>query len=114
VHYGCQLLNVLSIQRRQLGVDHLGQTAVGDEVAVGIRGGGEAVGYADAGGGEVSDHLAQRCVLAADLVEIGVVSQDLWLRVCKITVDISSTDLVEELITGRRWFRYMASAWRSS
>jgi hypothetical protein len=43
-----------------------------------------------------------------------LVSQDLWLSVCKITVDISSTDLVEELITGRRWFRYMASAWRSS
>src|SRR5688572_9890268 len=56
---------------RQLGVDNLGQTAVGDEMAVGIRGGCEAIGYPDAGGGEVSDHLAQRCVLAADLVEIG-------------------------------------------
>ena len=43
-----------------------------------------------------------------------LVSHDLWLSVCKITVDISSTDLAEELITGRRWFRYMASAWRSS
>ena len=40
--------------------------------------------------------------------------QDLWFMVCKITVDISSTDLVEELIIGSRWFRYMASAWRSS
>jgi hypothetical protein len=37
-------------------------------------------------------------------------SQSLRLRVCKITVDISSTDLVEESITGSRWLRYMASA----
>ena len=41
-------------------------------------------------------------------------TQGLCFRVCKITVDISSTDLVEELITGRRWLRYIASAWRSS
>lgn len=40
-------------------------------MAVGIRGGCEAVGYADTDRSQISDHLAQRRVLAADLVEIG-------------------------------------------
>ena len=31
-----------------------------------------------------------------------------------MTVDISSTDLAEELIIGSRWLRYSASARRSS
>ncbi len=31
-----------------------------------------------------------------------------------MTVDISSTDLATELITGMRWLRYIASARRSS
>ena len=69
--YRCELLDILGIQRSELGVDHLGQTAFGDEVAVRVRSSGEAVGYAYSCGGEVSDHLAQRCVLPAHLVEIG-------------------------------------------
>jgi hypothetical protein len=45
---------------------------------------------------------------------LGLGLQDMWFMVCKITVDISSTDLADELITGSRWFRYIASACRSS
>ena len=67
----CELLDILGIQCGQLGVDHLGQAALGDELPVGIRGGGESVRYAYARCGEVADHLAQRGVLAAHLIDVG-------------------------------------------
>ena len=65
--------------------------------------------------GQVADHLAQRGVLAADLLEVGqaevgepedVAHEGLrGVSCCRITVDISSTERVAELTTGTPWAR---------
>jgi hypothetical protein len=43
---------------------------VGQELAVGIGGGGEAARHTHAGR-QLADHLAERGVLAADLLDVG-------------------------------------------
>ena len=42
------------------------------------------------------------------------VGQGLLVRLCRMTVDISSTDFAEELMMGRLWVANIASARRSS
>src|SRR5688572_21724005 len=58
---GIELLEALLDTRRQ----------VADELAVGLRAGREPARNPDAGGGEAADHLAERGVLAADLLQVG-------------------------------------------
>ena len=47
------------------------EAVVAEEVAEGVRGGGEAAGHADAGGGQLADHFAEGGVLAADRASSG-------------------------------------------
>ncbi len=42
-----------------------------EEVAKGVRRGGEAAGHAHAGAGQLADHLAEGGVLAADRLDVG-------------------------------------------
>jgi hypothetical protein len=44
---------------------------MGEELAEGVRRGGEAPRHAHAGGGELADHFPERSVLAADRFDIG-------------------------------------------
>ena len=111
---------VLGVQALQPGVDPLGQPGAGEELAIGLRGGGEAVGHLHPQSGQVRDHLAEGGVLASHLLEVrhtelgeradalrhgvllhsacGVVPRRAsdW----RMRVDISSTDLLEESTKG--------------
>ena len=49
----------------------VGQTVLREEIAVGVRRGGEAAGHAHAGVGQVADHFAEGGVLAADRLDVG-------------------------------------------
>ena len=115
---------VLGVELLQLSVDALGETGRAEELAIGVRGGREAVRDLHPQAAEVRDHLSERGVLAADLVEVGhaELGEPLdALRHCglllggcaaqrdvaprrssdwRIRVDISSTDLVEESTKG--------------
>ena len=100
--------------------------------AVRIGGGGEPVRHPHPRRGQVADHLPQGGVLAADLVQVGqaqvgepphvVAHVAIFFRqrvrdcrdVCRITVDISSTDFAEELIDRDAVAANIASARRSS
>jgi hypothetical protein len=50
--------------------DLLVQPGLGQEVAEGRRRGREAARHLDPGRREIRNHLAQRCVLAADLFQV--------------------------------------------
>jgi hypothetical protein len=63
--------DVVGVQRAQPLGDPLRQAGVAEEALVGRRRGGEAVGDADPGVGQVGDHLAERGVLAADDLQVG-------------------------------------------
>ena len=63
--------DVLDIEWLQELLDAISQAVLGEEFA---KGGGrrrEAAGHADARAGKLADHLAERGVLAADLVDVG-------------------------------------------
>ena len=62
--------HIIHIQAFEGGADTLGQPQVGQELAVGIGGGGKATGHAHAGG-QLADHFAEGGVLAANLLDIG-------------------------------------------
>jgi hypothetical protein len=66
-----QLIDVIDIQRVQCSIDAVGQALMGEKLAVGRRRGGETARHADAGSGELSNHFAQRGILAAHLADIG-------------------------------------------
>jgi hypothetical protein len=67
---GRQGFHVLGIElldaRRNLAREAVG----GEEFPVGVGGRGEAAGHADAGRGEAADHLPERGILAAHLLEV--------------------------------------------
>jgi hypothetical protein len=67
---GGQGVDVVGVQRVEAGVDLLGQAAMGQELAEGMRRGGKAAGHAHAGGGELADHLAEAGVLAANHLDV--------------------------------------------
>jgi hypothetical protein len=107
---------VVGVEVPQQLLDPVGQARVTDERLVGRRRGGEAVRHLHAEVGEVGDHLAQRGVLAADLLEVvhaevaepAHVRGHLWalrflVTIWTISVAISSTEREEESITGIRW-----------
>jgi hypothetical protein len=62
---------VVGVEAVQHRGDPHRQPGLAQEAAVGVRGGGEAVGHPHSGGGQVRDHLAERGVLAADLLQVG-------------------------------------------
>ena len=68
---GGQRAHVVDVQRGQLVLDALAEAAVAQELAEGVRRGGEAAGHAHAGGGQLADHLAEGGVLAADHLDVG-------------------------------------------
>ena len=68
---GDQGVHVLDVERGQAVVDALVQGVEGDELAEGVRRGGEAARDRDAQVGQLADHLAERGVLAADLGQVG-------------------------------------------
>ena len=107
------------------------EAVVRQEAPVGVGGGGEPARHPHAEGGEVADHLPERGVLAAHTGQVGhgdlLEPQDVGhdgsspdgrSRRCsrdwRITADISSTLLVEELTKGMRLRWYSCSARRSS
>ncbi len=65
-----QLLYVFDIERRQLLGDARSETLVLQEIAIRLRRRCEAVGHCDPGIREVTDHLAERGVLAADSIDV--------------------------------------------
>ena len=67
---GGETLDVVHVQGRQFAGDPLRQAVVGQKLAVGVGGGGEASGHAHAGLGQVSDHLPQGGVLAPHLLQV--------------------------------------------
>ena len=62
---------VVGVQPVKLGLDPLGQAGLAQEPAVGLGGGGEPVRHPHPRRGQIRDHLPQRGVLAAHLLEIG-------------------------------------------
>ena len=60
-----QFRHVLHVEVIELGLDALVQPILGEKLAVGLRGGGEASRDLHADFRQVMDHLAQRGVLAA-------------------------------------------------
>ena len=67
---GGQGLDILDVQRIQRRIDAIVQPFVLEKLAVGVSRGRKPVGHADAGTGEVGNHFAERCVLAADPLDI--------------------------------------------
>ena len=65
-----QRLHVVGVQSRQPGADPLRQTGVADEPAIGLRRRGEPVGHPHPQPGQVRDHLPQRRVLPAHLLQV--------------------------------------------
>src|SRR5690606_5023355 len=59
-----QGVDVIDIEGVEDGVDTLVESALVEEVTIGLGGGGEAARYRNAGAGQVTDHLAQGGVLA--------------------------------------------------
>ena len=57
--------DVIHVERREFGVDAVGEPAVREKLAVGVGRRGESPGDGHAQGCEVGDHLAERRVLAA-------------------------------------------------
>ncbi len=64
-------LHVVDVERLETFGDAFGQIVVMQEVAESQRRGGETGRHAHAGFGELTDHLAQRRVLAADDFHVG-------------------------------------------
>ena len=64
------VLDIVDVERRELLGDASGEALVLQEVAIGLRGGREAIGHVDAGLREVADHLAEGGVLAADGLDV--------------------------------------------
>ena len=62
--------DVVDIERGETRRDARSETALLQEFAEGERGRREAARHANAGIGELTDHFAERCVLAADPVDI--------------------------------------------
>ncbi len=58
------------VQGVDLLLDDGGQAVVLEDLPIGRRRGGEAVGHADPGGGQVLDHLAERRVLAPHQADV--------------------------------------------
>ena len=65
-----QRAGVVGVEPLELAGDLLGQAGVADEPTVGVGRRREPVGHVHAELGEVADHLAERGVLAADLLEV--------------------------------------------
>jgi hypothetical protein len=62
---------IVRIELLKALVDPPIQAIGGKKLPKGLRGGGEAARNADSGRGQAADHLAERGVLAADLLEVG-------------------------------------------
>ena len=67
----CKRAHVVGVERLQARGDALGQAAELQELAERVRGRREAARDADAGGGQLADHLAEAGILAADDVDVG-------------------------------------------
>ena len=66
-----QRADVVDVESRKARCDRAREVVVGEEFAEGRGGRREAARYPNAGATELPDHLAERCVLAADLVDVG-------------------------------------------
>ncbi len=65
-----QRIDVIHVERIERGIDAIGQAIVGEELAIGLGRGRETTRDTYAGG-QLADHLAERGVLAADLLDVG-------------------------------------------
>ena len=67
---GGEAVHIVHVERRERLADALIQAALREEIAVGLRGGGEAARDRHAESRETRNHLADRGVLAADDLDI--------------------------------------------
>ena len=67
-------LDVIDVEVRQRVADALIEAALRQELAVGVRGGGEAAGHRHAEVRQRGDHLAERGVLAADQFDVFILN----------------------------------------
>src|SRR5918999_242514 len=65
-----QLLDIIHVEPPQLLRDALRERLMLQEVTIGLGGRRESVRHRDAQLGEVAEHLAERCVLAADRLDV--------------------------------------------
>ena len=64
-------LDVVDVEALETLGNALGQVVVLEEFAEGVRRRGEAARHAHAGAGQLADHFAKRCILAADRLDVG-------------------------------------------
>jgi hypothetical protein len=65
-----QRRHVVDVERVELGLDPLGKTVLGKEVAVSVRRGGKTARHLNAERQQMTDHFAERGVLASDQIDI--------------------------------------------